>query len=132
MTVRIIGGAILASVVCFVIVKHLENTRTLHENQMQQAFNAIEGACISKLSFDAHIRDEIVSELKLYFDSHVSYDRHDIPLVNALNGKDTWGRDLQYKRTDDGSLYVRSIGNNGIDEDGGGDDIQALIWRQLP
>ena len=45
----------------------------------------------------------------------------------VLNAKDAWGRSLIYDRVNEYKVVIRSIGANGIDDQGGSDDIQRTI-----
>jgi hypothetical protein len=48
------------------------------------------------------------------------------PLRHVLSGKDAWGQDLIYDvREGEQRIIVRSVGSNGRDEYGKGDDIQV-------
>jgi hypothetical protein len=46
---------------------------------------------------------------------------------DAVRGVDAWGRKLIYERVTDRQARLRSVGANGFDEQGGGDDIQKLV-----
>ncbi len=46
----------------------------------------------------------------------------------VVRGTDGWGRPFIYKWQPDGKrAVIRSVGPNGIDEGGGGDDIQVVV-----
>ena len=42
-------------------------------------------------------------------------------------GRDAWGHELVYELRDSGHAVIRSVGENGIDEGGGGDNIQMDV-----
>ncbi|HWA98700.1 MAG TPA: type II secretion system protein GspG, partial [Pirellulales bacterium] len=88
--------------------------------------------------------DTIKQALRQYMDDRATYPESGIEnLLKALGPEGTgtlalaagqtdrlgrivdgWGRPLVYKRTEEGGFRLYSVGPNGRDEDGGGDDVQ--------
>jgi hypothetical protein len=53
--------------------------------------------------------------------------------IEKLQPQDAWGRTLVYKRVDRDTVVVRSLGANGRDEGGQGDDLQVTCdWHFSP
>lgn len=63
--------------------------------------------------------------LQLLVKSGVQIDSRDLALL--AEGRDGWGRPFIYERKSAKVALVRSVGGNGIDEGGQGDDIQRDI-----
>ena len=71
--------------------------------------------CVRALSADSELGPEL---------------RKDCPML--VENKDAWGRPFILSWEDQGrSLSIRSVGRNGMDESGGGDDIQVRMpWGE--
>ena len=58
-------------------------------------------------------------------DASVTFDEPGDDLVR--DGRDAWGQSIVYERISPGQVILRSVGPNGIDEHGEGDDLQRGI-----
>lgn len=112
------------------IVNQIQNTRLQNrlERETDRAFTILHTTCAAKLTFQEHTRSGIIQEIKSLFDNSTDYDRHDRTLEATLSGVDAWNQPLQYVRDHQGNTIVWSVGPNGVDENGNGDDIRRVIW----
>lgn len=58
-----------------------------------------------------------------------SYEERKLPnslqevILDSESSKEKWNRDYQLKQSDERNAIIYSLGPNGLDESGGGDDI---------
>ena len=72
-----------------------------------------------------------MAHIEQLFDS-AHFEAYDSTLRDLVQGLDVWGQRIHFRDSREGRLFVRSVGINGIDEGGRGDDIECEMWRMRP